>query len=105
MAGMVDDASIRLAKMQPELSIKCYLHTGMGGEEARDRSAATSSITLSCEPKRSRLCGGDHWSDWRVKQRFTLRVVTCPNSGAPDRAQTPFRPRQKASIISADVAS
>jgi hypothetical protein len=51
----------------------------LGG--AQDRSTVTSSITLSCEPKRPRVARGSGF-DWRVKRRFTLRVVTCPISGA-----------------------
>jgi hypothetical protein len=50
--------------------------TARAGRGLQDRIAATSSITLTCERKCPHVTRGSGF-DWRVKERFTPRVVTC----------------------------
>ena len=58
-----------------------YKYLPLTGWAGGARNAATSSIILTCAPMPPPPQRGSR-SEWRVKKRFTLRVVTCRNSGA-----------------------
>jgi len=66
----------RIVKIWSESSIECYL-SREGREGLRGRSAANLHRSqLTCGTETSPPEGRGSWSEWRVKKRFTPRVVT-----------------------------